>query len=118
MRRRPNEREFVTDTYRDELPRYEYRARRRLSSFEKPTAEAYRKLFFDLDHFGRLSRDLARPGVKRILEIGCGDGAVADRITAAFPSANYVGIDVAEGPGSRLLRPPRARRIPPHVVNG
>ena len=42
------------------------------------------------------------------MEIGCGEGTLAQRLCAAFPDATYVGIDVAEQPG-RLFRGDRDR---------
>lgn len=75
--------------------------RRGLGRFEQPAAEAYRKLFFDVDHFGELALILA-PRARRILEVGCGDGAVADRVTSIYAQAEYVGIDVAPQPGRRF----------------
>lgn len=79
--------------------------RTRLGRFETPAAELYRKLFFDVDHFAELALVLA-PTSTRILEIGCGDGAVADRLTAIYPRAEYLGIDVAPAPGRRYQGDP------------
>jgi 2-polyprenyl-6-hydroxyphenyl methylase/3-demethylubiquinone-9 3-methyltransferase len=42
------------------------------------------------------------------MEIGCGDGTLAQRLVAAFPDAEYVGIDVAPTPG-RLFQGDRER---------
>lgn len=47
-------------------------------------------------------RSLA-PDARRIAEIGCGDGAVAEALLAVLPGAAYVGVDVAPEPG-RLFR--------------
>jgi len=41
--------------------------------------------------------DLCTP--KRILEVGCGDGAFAQRMTGLYPFAEYTGIDVAATAG-------------------
>jgi 2-polyprenyl-6-hydroxyphenyl methylase/3-demethylubiquinone-9 3-methyltransferase len=35
----------------------------------------------------------------RILEIGCGKGAMASRLTGVFPDSDYLGIDPMEDPG-------------------
>jgi 2-polyprenyl-6-hydroxyphenyl methylase/3-demethylubiquinone-9 3-methyltransferase len=57
-------------------------------------------VFINLDD---LADTLASLGpAKRILEIGCGDGSMADRLCAVFPQAEYVGIDVAPEPGRRF----------------
>jgi SAM-dependent methyltransferase len=56
-------------------------------------------MFIDLRRF---AQDLAeRRTASRILEIGCGDGSTADQLCRAFPSAAYVGVDVAPDPGRR-----------------
>ena len=75
--------------------------RRSLGRFETPAAEAYRRLFFSVDHFASLTRVVA-PNAKTVLEIGCGDGSVADRIIGIYPDATYVGIDIAPEPGRRF----------------
>jgi 2-polyprenyl-6-hydroxyphenyl methylase/3-demethylubiquinone-9 3-methyltransferase len=75
--------------------------RHRLGRFETPAAELYRSVFFDVDAFGDAVRALV-PSAGRVLEIGCGDGSVADRITRAYPTAAYVGIDIAPSPGRRF----------------
>ena len=74
--------------------------RRRLGRLEGPAAEAYRSVFINLDD---LAETLASLGpAERILEIGCGDGSVADRLCSVFPQADYLGIDVAAEPGRRF----------------
>jgi 2-polyprenyl-3-methyl-5-hydroxy-6-metoxy-1,4-benzoquinol methylase len=75
--------------------------RTRLGRWEIPAAELYRSAFINLDD---LAASLASLGpVKRILEIGCGDGAMADRLCTAYPDSEYLGIDIAQSPG-RLFR--------------
>ncbi len=75
--------------------------RRRLGPLEIPATDLYRSAFLDL---GALARELAA-GVpaKRILEVGCGDGCLAQRLSRTFPDASYLGIDVVESAG-RLYR--------------
>ncbi|GAA0661995.1 hypothetical protein GCM10010193_11500 [Kitasatospora atroaurantiaca] len=80
--------------------------RRRLGKYEIPAAELYRSVFIDLDSLATTLLSLSKP--KRILEIGCGDGAVAERLVGALPDAEYVGIDVMDNPG-RLFRGDRNR---------
>ncbi len=71
-----------------------------IQRLEGPAAEAYRSVFINLDD---LADTLASLGpATRILEIGCGDGSMADRLCAVFPQAEYVGIDVAPEPGRRF----------------
>jgi 2-polyprenyl-6-hydroxyphenyl methylase/3-demethylubiquinone-9 3-methyltransferase len=80
--------------------------RRRLGRFEIPAADLYRGRFINLED---LAATLASLGpAKRIMEIGCGDGTLAQRLVAAFPDAEYVGVDVAPTPG-RLFRGDRSR---------
>lgn len=73
--------------------------RRRLGRLEGPAAEAYRSVFINLDDLAEMVASLGTPA--RILEIGCGDGSVADRLCSVFPQATYLGIDVAPEPGRR-----------------
>ncbi|MFY1631958.1 methyltransferase domain-containing protein [Solwaraspora sp. WMMB335] len=80
--------------------------RHRLGRLEIPAAELYRALFISLDRLGRQIAGLSDP--KRILEIGCGDGALAQRLTTVYPAAEYLGIDPAPTAG-RLYRGDPAR---------
>ncbi|MFC7550081.1 class I SAM-dependent methyltransferase [Plantactinospora sp. GCM10030261] len=79
--------------------------RQRLGRWEIPAIEVYRNRFINLDDFAANLASLTT--AKRILEIGCGDGALAQRICAAFPDAEYLGIDIAPDPG-RLFQGDRA----------
>jgi 2-polyprenyl-3-methyl-5-hydroxy-6-metoxy-1,4-benzoquinol methylase len=71
--------------------------RRRLGPYEHAAADAYRAWFVNLDDFARTVASIVDPD--RIVEIGCGEGAVAERMCRAFPAARYTGIDVAPKPG-------------------
>jgi 2-polyprenyl-6-hydroxyphenyl methylase/3-demethylubiquinone-9 3-methyltransferase len=75
--------------------------RHRLGPLEHTAAERYRAAFINLDDFVRVVASLTRPS--RIIEIGCGEGAVAEHICREFPAAHYTGIDIAPTPG-RLFR--------------
>lgn len=69
----------------------------------------YRRLFVDLDAFiGSVRAHAGAPA--GILEIGCGDGLVTERLALAFPGSALTGIDICPQPG-RLYRgdPARAR---------
>lgn len=80
--------------------------RTRLGRWEVPAAELYRSAFINLDDLATsLSSQVP---AKRILEIGCGDGAMADRLCTAYPDAEYLGIDISPNPG-RLFRGDRSR---------
>ena len=88
--------------------------RRLFGRHERAVAEAWRSAFVDLD---ALVADIraVRPDVRRILEVGCGEGALSERLVAAWPEARLLGIDVAATVG-RLYAgdPARAgfRRMP------
>ena len=51
--------------------------RRLLGPYERPVTELYRRTFIDLDEFARIIAAWV-PDPRRILEIGCGEGAVAE----------------------------------------
>jgi 2-polyprenyl-6-hydroxyphenyl methylase/3-demethylubiquinone-9 3-methyltransferase len=63
-------------------------------------------MFVDLDHLVGLIAGSTTP--RQILEVGCGEGALASRLTRRFPDATYVGIDIAPATG-RLFEGPRER---------
>jgi len=60
----------------------------------------------DLADFGRSLSHLSP--VRRVLEVGCGDGYVVEQLVAQFPQADIVGIDIADTPG-RMYRGDRSR---------
>jgi 2-polyprenyl-3-methyl-5-hydroxy-6-metoxy-1,4-benzoquinol methylase len=75
--------------------------RRSFGPYERHVADAYRRIYIDLDAFveqiGRWT------DATRILEIGCGEGAVAERLVTRFPHAHITAIDIAPNVG-RLFR--------------
>ena len=73
--------------------------RKRLGSFEPVAIRLYRDRFIDLDSLAA-SISVAASGARRILEIGCGDGAMAGALLPKLPAAHLTGIDpVAADPG-------------------
>jgi SAM-dependent methyltransferase len=61
--------------------------------YERAITEAYRRLFVDLDDFvDRLQVWVPQPC--RILEVGCGEGAMTERLSAAYPAATVTGTDI------------------------
>jgi SAM-dependent methyltransferase len=78
--------------------------RRMFGPYERWAAETYRRIFIDLDDFVEWIRDRV-PQPHRILEIGCGEGAVTDRLVTAFPSAAITATDISPSVG-RLFRGP------------
>jgi 2-polyprenyl-3-methyl-5-hydroxy-6-metoxy-1,4-benzoquinol methylase len=67
--------------------------RTRLGRFEAPVSDFYRGRFVDLDACARILGSTVQP--HSILEIGCGDGQMANQLVERFPAATYQGIDVA-----------------------
>jgi SAM-dependent methyltransferase len=70
--------------------------------YEREIAEAYRTLFVDLDDFvDRLQ--VWAPQPRRMLEVGCGEGAMTERLSKAYPAATVTGTDITPKIG-RLFR--------------
>lgn len=80
--------------------------RHALGSFEKPISEAYRGIFIDLDAFVTQIRCWAP--ASNILEVGCGEGAVIERLANAYPNADITGIDITPRVG-RLFQGDKRR---------
>jgi ubiquinone/menaquinone biosynthesis C-methylase UbiE len=81
---------------------------RRLSGpYEHAIASAYRAIYVDLD---ALVECFLRwqPVAMKILEVGCGEGAVTERLRASYRDATITAIDVTPRVG-RLYRGPRER---------
>jgi 2-polyprenyl-6-hydroxyphenyl methylase/3-demethylubiquinone-9 3-methyltransferase len=81
--------------------------RRHLGRFERPATEIYRRVFVDLDAFAAAIRRHAPPPA-RLLEIGCGEGALVERLARVYPSAGITAIDICPEPG-RLCASKEAR---------
>ena len=80
--------------------------RRLFGRHERLISELYRGIFVDLGNLVALIRQhSASPAT--ILEIGCGDGMVTERIVHTFPDAAVTGIDICAQPG-RLYRGDRS----------
>lgn len=73
---------------------------------ERRVSQAYRSIYLDIDEFVEQVRRWS-PYPRRILEVGCGEGAVTERLHSAFPSTHITAIDVSSRIG-RLYRGPRA----------
>jgi len=74
---------------------------------ERWISDVYRSIFIDIDQFvARLA--VWAPEAKSILEVGCGEGAMAERLVAAFPAAEVTGIDITSRLG-RLYAGPEGR---------
>jgi len=76
--------------------------RRLCGPYEHQVGEAYRSIYVDLDDFvAKIAQ--AQPAPRKILEIGCGEGAVTERLAATYPQAEIVAIDIMPRVG-RLYR--------------
>lgn len=73
---------------------------------EATVAELYRSMFVDLDALVRQLASAAAPA--RILEVGCGEGQMTQRLAQAFPGAEILGIDISPRVG-RLFPAPEPR---------
>jgi len=72
--------------------------------YEHAVAEAYRRIFVDLDDLARLMAVWV-PQAGKILEVGCGEGAMTERIVRIYPTATITAIDITPNVG-RLFRGP------------
>jgi 2-polyprenyl-6-hydroxyphenyl methylase/3-demethylubiquinone-9 3-methyltransferase len=70
--------------------------------YEHAVAETYRRIFVDLDEFAELMCAWV-PQAQKILEVGCGEGAMTERIVRAYPTATVTAIDISPNAG-RLYR--------------
>jgi 2-polyprenyl-3-methyl-5-hydroxy-6-metoxy-1,4-benzoquinol methylase len=78
--------------------------RKMFGSYERDVSAAYRSLYLDVDAFVELVRRW-NPTAQRILEVGCGEGAISERLCAAYPGAKIIAIDVTSSIG-RLYQGP------------
>jgi 2-polyprenyl-6-hydroxyphenyl methylase/3-demethylubiquinone-9 3-methyltransferase len=61
--------------------------------YERRISEGYRSIYIDMDAFVDQMRRW-KPNAKRILEVGCGEGAVTQRLRAAYSDAQITAIDI------------------------
>jgi 2-polyprenyl-3-methyl-5-hydroxy-6-metoxy-1,4-benzoquinol methylase len=78
------------------------RVRRLFGPLEGPITDLYRAFFVDVSKLGQLVRRWA-PTARYVLEIGCGEGAVCERLAREYPSSSITGIDITPKVG-RLFR--------------
>ena len=74
---------------------------------ERRVTAAYRGLYLNIDELAAQIHQWV-PAASRILEVGCGEGAVTERLAAAYPGAEITAIDVTPRLG-RLYDGPRDR---------
>lgn len=82
------------------------RVRALFGRWEVPVTDRYRACFIDLDSLARRVRAWAP--ASHILEVGCGEGALLERLAALYPEARLTGIDITPRVG-RLYRGDPAR---------
>jgi 2-polyprenyl-6-hydroxyphenyl methylase/3-demethylubiquinone-9 3-methyltransferase len=81
--------------------------RRLFGRHEHRIAELYRAIFVDIDAYARQIGEWA-PAARHILEVGCGEGAVTERLAQLYPDADILAIDITPRVG-RLFRGRRDR---------
>lgn len=81
--------------------------RRMFGPFERHVSEAYRSIYIDIDAFVALMREW-KPSARKILEVGCGEGAVTERLIAGYPECSVTALDITPRIG-RLYRGARDR---------
>jgi 2-polyprenyl-6-hydroxyphenyl methylase/3-demethylubiquinone-9 3-methyltransferase len=68
---------------------------------ERPVTDLYRAAFFNLSPFvAAVHRTV--PDAARILEVGCGEGAMCLRLAKVYPRARLVGIDITPRVGRQF----------------
>lgn len=70
--------------------------------YEHRITALYRSAFIDLDAYAERIGAWV-PHARRILEVGCGEGAVTERLAQLYPYAEILGIDITPAIG-RLYR--------------
>jgi|ERR1700677_1375415 2-polyprenyl-3-methyl-5-hydroxy-6-metoxy-1,4-benzoquinol methylase len=80
------------------------RVRRLFGPYEHTVAETYRRIFVNLDEFAARTHAWV-PRAAKILEVGCGEGAMTERLVRAYPDAFVTAIDITPKVG-RLFRGP------------
>jgi 2-polyprenyl-3-methyl-5-hydroxy-6-metoxy-1,4-benzoquinol methylase len=81
--------------------------RRALGRWEPAAIRVYRDRFIDLDALAATLGAVA-PNAKRILEIGCGDGAMAAALRRVLPDSELLGLDPAAPTPGRMYDGDRA----------
>ena len=71
--------------------------RRVLGSNERKIVNLYRSFFMDVDAV--VTEISSTPGVRRYLEIGCGDGAISSLVALRNENLSVTGIDISPFPG-------------------
>ena len=90
--------------------------RRAFGRHERVVTDAYRALFVCLDDLPASLPAGSDPA--RILEIGCGEGALTTRLAARYPDARIVGIDPSDRAGRLFEGDTRRVTFHSHTLDG
>lgn len=83
---------------------------RRLSGPLEPVlTRAYRDFFFDIDRFA--DEIAALPGVRSVVEIGCGEGALLSALSRRLTTASLIGVDIDPSVGRQYDGDPARARF-------
>jgi SAM-dependent methyltransferase len=84
--------------------------RRMFGPYEHRISDLYRAIYIDIDAFVELIIRW-KPTPHKILEVGCGEGAVTQRLNAVFPDAEITAIDITPRVGRLYRGPPKGVRF-------
>ena len=84
--------------------------RRAFGPFEHWVTAAYRSIYVDLDDYVGAVRAWV-PAAREILEVGCGEGAVTERLVSVYPDARITAIDITPRVGKDYLYRGPADRV-------
>ena len=76
--------------------------RKLFGPYENRISAAYRSIYLDMDAFVELMHQW-KPMASEILEVGCGEGAVTERLRITYPNSKITAIDITPRIG-RLYR--------------
>jgi 2-polyprenyl-3-methyl-5-hydroxy-6-metoxy-1,4-benzoquinol methylase len=79
--------------------------RRLFGPYERQVSERYRSIYLDVDAYVATLRAWV-PDPRRVLEVGCGEGVVSERLVALYPNAEIVAIDITPNVGRLYAGPP------------
>ena len=71
-----------------------YFIRRSFGPFEKTISNLYRSIFMDIRLLAEYIAEESSSS-KKVLEIGCGEGALMENLVPLFPKTEFTGIDIA-----------------------
>ena len=90
--------------------------RKMFGPYERTISELYRSIFIDLNSLVKQIRQWT--SASHILELGCGEGAIIERVVKEFPSASVTGIDIVPGVGRMFNGDPSRVVFKQQAING